>query len=110
MKHKIIRKKRIFKKIAGNTEKPRLSVFRSNKHLYLQAINDDIGKTITSASTQNLKIKNLNIDSCREVGLNMGKNLESNSIKKIVFDKNGKKYHGRVAAVAEAIREIGILF
>jgi len=91
---------------------PRLVIFRSNKHMYSQLIDDNNNKTIMSASS---KDKDFKIDNCKnktdiskEVGYSIAKKLKDNKIEKIIFDRNGYLYHGRVKAVAEAIREKGI--
>ncbi|MGQ9618117.1 MAG: 50S ribosomal protein L18 [Candidatus Aminicenantia bacterium] len=113
------RKRRIRKKIFGTPEKPRVCIYKSNRYLYVQAIDDINGKTITSASTleSNLKEKfgnkSYNIKSvevAKLLGNIIGERLKEKEIEKIVFDRSGYPYHGRVKAIAEGIREKGIIF
>ena len=107
------RKIRIRKKIYGTKERPRLSVYRSLKNIYCQLINDEEGKTICSASSLEKVFKEKrggNIAAAEEVGKIMGERIKEKGIKSIVFDRNGKAYHGRVKALAEAIRSCDINF
>ncbi len=112
---RIKRKRRIRKKVRGTTERPRLSVFRSAKHIYAQLIDDTCGVTLVSASTMEksfvrpdeLKGK---VAAAKQVGKLIGERAASKGIKKIVFDRNGFLYHGRVKAVAEGAREAGLEF
>ncbi len=101
---------RIRKNIAGSSSIPRLSVFRSNKALYIQAIDDVNGVTIASCSSVELKITNNNIDTCSKVGKNIGDKLIKLGIEEAVFDRAGYKYHGKVKAVADGARESGLKF
>lgn len=112
---KYLKKKRIFKKISGSFEKPRLSVFRSNKHFYAQVIDDIEQKTLVSYSSLNLKKDkyekiNLNISTSKNVGIFLGEKMLNKNIEKIVFDKNGRKYHGKIKMFADTLREKGIQF
>ena len=106
------RKIRIRKKVFGEAKKPRLAVYKSNKNIYVQAIDDFNQITIGSASTlsKELKIDNLSIESAKKVGELMGDILNKNKIKEAVFDRGGYIYHGRIKALAEGIREKGIKF
>ena len=106
------RKIRIRKKVFGDAKKPRLAVYKSNKNIYVQAIDDFNQITIGSASTlsKELKIENLSIESAKRVGELMGDILNKNKIKEAVFDRGGYIYHGRIKALAEGIREKGIKF
>ena len=106
------RKIRIRKKVFGDAKKPRLAVYKSNKNIYVQAIDDFNQITIGSASTlsKELKIDNLSIESAKKVGELMGDILNKNKIKEAVFDRGGYIYHGRIKALAEGIREKGIKF
>ena len=106
------RKIRIRKKVFGEAKKPRLAVYKSNKNIYVQAIDDFNQITIGSASTlsKELKIENLSIESAKRVGELMGDILNKNKIKEAVFDRGGYIYHGRIKALAEGIREKGIKF
>jgi len=96
------RKARIRSKVVGMPEKPRLSVFRSNKFIYVQAIDDESSKTLTSSFGP--KKKSL------ELGEAFGKALSKKGIKKAVFDRGGYKYHGVVKSLSEGIRKGGVLF
>lgn len=103
------RKKSVRKSVFGTESRPRLSVFRSNKHIYAQLINDTDGKTIVNSSDVKSKSGN-GVDSAKKVGESIGKLISKAGVESIVFDRNGYKYHGRVKALADAIREQGIKF
>ena len=109
------RKKRIRKKISGNPERPRLSVFRSSKHIYAQLIDDDSGATLVAVSTlhpdvrQQEKVKG-KIEDAKRVGKMIADEAKAKGITKVVFDRNGFLYHGRVRALATAAREAGLEF
>jgi large subunit ribosomal protein L18 len=106
------------KRITGTTERPRLSVFRSVSHIYVQVIDDMNGQTIASASTIDPKVKGGmakgvaggNIKGAEFVGKAIAERLKEKGITKVVFDRNGFLYHGRVRAVAEAARSAGLEF
>lgn len=104
-----IRRMRTRKKVFGTSEKPRLSVFRSNKNIYAQLINDVDSKTLASASSAKSKSKE-KIAIAQEVGENLALIARNIKIKRIVFDKSGYKYHGRVKALAEGARKGGLSF
>ena len=105
------RHERVRKNIHGTKEIPRLNVFRSNKGIYVQVIDDDASKTLVSSSTAELKIKNGgNIEAAKQVGADIAKKCKDAKIKTVVFDRGGYLYHGRVAALAEAARENGLEF
>jgi large subunit ribosomal protein L18 len=109
------REKRTRSKLQGTQDKPRLSVFRSDKHIYVQAINDTQASTLATASTlcQELvaKIKGKKkVDVAREVGKLIAERLKAKGIDKVVFDRGRFLYHGRVKALAEAARENGLKF
>jgi large subunit ribosomal protein L18 len=106
------RKIRIRKKIFGTASKPRLAVFKSNKNIYVQAIDDLSQNTIATASSLSSELKNekLSVETSKKVGENLGEELSKVGIKEAVFDRGGYIYHGRVKAVAEGIREKGIKF
>ena len=105
------RHKRIKAKMYGTAERPRLCVFRSAKHIYAQLIDDEKGKTIMSANNQKLKKgKKSKIDMAKEVGKLIAKKALEKKIEKVVFDRSGYQYHGRVKAVAEGAREGGLKF
>ena len=106
------RKKHIRKSIIGTPERPRMSVFRSNKRIYVQVIDDSVGSTIVSASnlekgSQSLK---LNVADAEKIGVLVGERLKEKKIEAVVFDRNGYLYHGIVKAVAEGARKAGIRF
>lgn len=109
------RHKRVRKKVFGTPERPRLCVFRSNKHIYAQIIDDTIGHTLVSASTLDPELreklqKTWNKEAAREVGKLIAKRALEKGIKKVVFDRGGYKYHGRVKELAEGAREGGLVF
>ena len=108
------RKIRIRKKISGGPERPRLVVFRSNAHIYAQLVDDDKGATLASASTLSLKKSepglHCNIAGAKKVGEEIARQAKEKNISRVVFDRNGYIYHGRVKAVAEAAREGGLEF
>lgn len=100
---------RIRKSVNGTTERPRLSVFRSNKQIYAQVINDLTGKTLVSASSAGLE-KMAKIEQAKKVGVLIAEKAVAAGIEKVVFDRNGYLYHGRVQALAEGAREGGLKF
>ncbi len=102
---------RVRTKISGTKDMPRLNVFRSNKGIYVQVIDDEAHRTLVSSSTVELKIKNGgNIEAARAVGADIAKKCKDAKIKSVVFDRGGYLYHGRVEALAEAARENGLEF
>ncbi len=103
------RKARVRGKIFGTATKPRLTVFKSNKHFYAQAIDDNAGVTLASADGRKLGLK-ANREDVKKVAAQMAQNLASKNIDNVVFDKNGYLYHGVVASFADALREAGIKF
>ena len=97
----------------GTPECPRLTVFRSDKHIYAQIIDDETKTTLVSASSldKSLKLKNgSNVEAAKVVGKSIAEKAKKAKIKKVVFDRGGYLYHGRVAALAEAARENGLEF
>ena len=108
------RKMRIRKRVIGTAERPRLSVFRSAKHIYAQVIDDIAGKTIASVSTLSKDLKgNLEGDKTKAavtVGTLVAELLKSKKVSKVVFDRNGYLFHGRVKALADAARKAGLDF
>jgi large subunit ribosomal protein L18 len=109
------RKLRIRRKISGTTERPRLSVFRSAKHIYAQVVDDVSGKTLAHASTLSRDVRTAvaeanKVDAAKNVGQAIAKALLSKGISQIVFDRNGYLYHGRIKALADAAREAGLKF
>lgn len=103
------RKKSIRKVINGTADRPRVAVFRSNKHISAQIIDDVSCKTLAASSDQNVK-KGEKTLKAKEVGLQLAKLAKNNKIEKVVFDRGGYKYHGRVKALAEGLREGGLIF
>ena len=104
---------RVRKKIMGTGERPRLAVFRSNKHIYAQAIDDIAGRTVASASTMDPSLRSgatSTVDAAKQVGRLLGERLKATGTNVVVFDRGGFKFHGRVAAVAEGAREAGLEF
>jgi large subunit ribosomal protein L18 len=102
---------RIRVKMAGTTERPRLNVYRSLNHIYAQVIDDQKGETLVSASTLALKLKTGgNVASAREIGKAVAEKAVAQGIKRVVFDRGGFLYHGRIKALAEAAREAGLEF
>lgn len=105
--------KKIRNKLHGTTEKPRLSVFRSEKHIYAQIIDDVKGVTLVATSTveKDLDLKvGSNVEAATAVGTAIAKKALAKGIEEVVFDRGGFLYHGRVAALAEAAREAGLQF
>jgi len=112
--NRIKRHKRIRAKIHGTTERPRLCVFRSNKHIYAQLIDDDKNKIILSAKDLELKIgkqeSSNNKDAAFKIGELIAKKAQEKKISEIVFDRGGYKYHGKIKALAEGARKGGLKF
>ena len=109
------RHRRIRKKISGTNLRPRLAVFRSARHIYVQAIDDDQGNTLACSSTLAIqeslkKIYSGNKDAAKAVGAEIAKKLLEKSISSVVFDRGGYVFHGRVQALAEGARESGLKF
>ena len=99
------------KKITGMTERPRLSVFRSNRGIYVQVIDDLKGVTVAAASTVELGDKaKLNIENSKNVGKKIAEKAIASGVQTIVFDRNGYLYHGNIKALAEGAREGGLKF
>lgn len=107
-----LRTKRIIRsKISGSAERPRLSVFRSNLHIYAQLIDDASGHTLASASSLAAKLAGGKpIEQSRSVGKILAEAAKEKGIEAVVFDRNGYRYHGRVKALAEGAREAGLQF
>ena len=102
---------RIRAKLSGTGERPRLNVYRSLNHIYAQVIDDQKGETIVSASSLALKMKTGgNVASAREIGKAIAEQAVAKGIKRVVFDRGGFLYHGRVKALADAAREAGLEF
>ena len=115
LKGRQARHRRIRKKISGTNSRPRLAVFRSARHIYVQAIDDDQGKTLACSSTLEIqkslkKIYSGNKDAAKAVGAEIAKILLEKSISSVVFDRGGYVFHGRVQSLAEGAREAGLKF
>ncbi|RMD81823.1 MAG: 50S ribosomal protein L18 [Candidatus Dadabacteria bacterium] len=104
------RKRRIRRKVRGTDERPRLSVFRSNKYLYVQVISDQSGRTLAAASTLKSGGPGVTIEKARALGAEIAAKCKALGIERVVFDRGGYRYHGRVKALAEAAREGGLEF
>jgi large subunit ribosomal protein L18 len=111
-------KYRIRKRVAGSEQRPRLTVFRSVAHVYVQVVDDMTGRTIAAASTVEPTVKGAlpkearggNVEGAKAVGRTIAQRLIEQGVKRVVFDRNGFLYHGRVKAVADAAREAGLEF
>lgn len=109
------RQVRVRRKVRGNSERPRLCVFRSAKHIYAQIIEDGTGKTLVSASTVSKDVvEGLNfggnVEAAKAVGAAIARKALEQNISQVVFDRNGFLYHGRIKALADAARENGLSF
>ncbi len=104
------RKSRVRAKIFGTKDRPRLSVYRSNKYIYAQVINDDKGETLSSVYEKEITAKGNKTERAKELGLLLAKKSLEKKIKSVIFDRGGYKYHGRVKAFAEGAREGGLTF
>ena len=102
---------RLRKKVSGTTARPRLVVSRSSRHVFVQIVDDTIGKTVASASTMEADLRSFEGDKtakARKVGELLAERAKSAGIEAVVFDRGGNRYHGRVAAIAEGAREGGL--
>ncbi|MCP3029580.1 50S ribosomal protein L18 [Halobacillus sp. A5] len=112
----VVRKKRharVRSSVVGTAERPRLNVYRSNKHIYAQLINDETQTTVASASTaeKDFGLDNTgNVEAAKKVGELVAKRAKDNGYEVVVFDRGGYLYHGRVKALADAAREAGLVF
>lgn len=109
------RRKRIRSRIQGTPERPRLNVFKSLKHVYAQAVVDTTGKTLVSASTLSPELRGTlkyagNVEAAKKVGELIAKKCLEKGISKVVFDRSGYLYHGRIKALADAARASGLIF
>lgn len=106
---------RLRKRVFGTAERPRLAVYRSHQHIYAQIINDEQGHTLVAASTLEPEVRGEgnyqgNSDAARKIGERIAQKAREKGIETVVFDRGGNKYHGRVAALADAAREAGLQF
>ena len=106
------RKVRVRKKVVGSAAKPRLTVFRSAKHISAQVVDDENGKTLASFSTQakGVGAEGTKSEQAKNVGVKLGTLCKENNISTVVFDRNGYRYHGRVKELADGAREAGLEF
>lgn len=109
---RIYRHKRLKAKISGTAEVPRVSVFRSNKHIFVQLVDDTIGKTLVSSTIKSVKntIKGTKTELAEKIGEMVAQKAKEAGISRVVFDRGGYKYHGRIRAVAEGLRRSGLIF
>lgn len=112
---RLSRKARVRKKVIGTDERPRVCVFRSNRHVYAQVISDSQGKTLASVSTLSKELaealkERKGIEAAKLVGMALAKACKDRNINKVVFDRNGFQYHGQVKALADGAREGGLEF
>ncbi len=106
------RKTRIRKKVTGTADRPRLSIFRSTKHIYAQLVDDAAGRTLATASTAKVEVEGHggNKTAAAAVGTAIAEAAKAAGVESVVFDRNGYRYHGRVKALADAAREGGLTF
>ena len=115
LRQRIRRRHRVRRFIRGTAERPRLSVFRAHKHIYAQIIDDASGRTLASASTVDKQLRDSvwfggNKDAAAAIGRTVAERAQAVGVKKVCFDRGEFRYHGRVAALAEAAREAGLEF
>ena len=113
--HRRIIHRRVRQRVAGEEGRPRLSVFRSLKHIYAQVVDDATGRTLVAASTLDKKVREQasyggNVAAAKVVGRALGERAKQAGITRVVFDRGGYQYHGRVKALADAAREAGLKF
>jgi len=107
---RFIRHNRVRSKVFGDSARPRLCVFRANRHIYAQLIDDQAGKTLASASSKEIKQGGKKMNVAAEVGKLLAQKALAKDLKRAVFDRGGFAYHGRVKALAEGAREGGLKF
>ena len=110
---RVRRHRRVRKQIIGTSERPRLCVFRSARHITAQVIDDTTGRTLASAATLEASLRSANggnVDAAQSVGRLLAERAREAGITKVVFDRGGNRYHGRVAALADAARQAGLEF
>lgn len=109
LQHRLQRRRRIRAKVRGSAARPRMSIFRSLRHLYVQIIDDDAGRTLAAASTKGCKTSP-NVKGAARLGAHIAKEVTAAGVTHVVFDRNAYKYHGKVQAIADAARETGLQF
>ncbi len=102
------RRRRIRRQIAGTDVVPRVSVFRSNKHLYVQLISDESGRTLATVTSSKGSGAGVTVDKAKQLGTELAEKCKALGIERLVFDRGGYRFHGRVKAVADAVREAGL--
>jgi large subunit ribosomal protein L18 len=105
------RHRRVRKRVTGTTGRPRLAVFRSNRHIYAQVIDDTTGRTLAAASTAEPELRSgstATVDAAKAVGALVGERAKAAGISRVVFDRGGFRYHGRVAALCDGARAAGL--
>jgi len=109
-----MRKRRVRKTVFGNTERPRMTVFKSNKYMYVQIIDDTNSKTLVAMSTQKMKSKGDNVNANVKTSFDLGEKIAEMALKKkiksVVFDRSGYRYHGKVKSLADGARKGGLVF
>ena len=105
-----IRHKRVRSRVSGEGDRPRLAVFKANRHIYVQVIDDTVGKTLVAASSMEVKTKAKKSDMAKEVGKMIASKAMAKNIKAVKFDRGGFAYHGRIKSLAEGAREGGLEF
>jgi large subunit ribosomal protein L18 len=105
-----VRHRRVRKNVRGIADRPRLAVFRSSNHIYAQIIDDEQGHTLAAAGSVELKMDDVKTDVAKAVGMAVAKKALAAGVTKVVFDRGGYKYHGRVKALADAARSEGLSF
>jgi len=106
------RHRRVRKKVHGTAARPRLAVYKSNRYIYAQIIDDEGGRTLATASSQekSMRAKTLTVESAAEVGKLLAQRADDAKVVEVVFDRGGYPFHGRVKALADAVREAGVKF
>lgn len=107
---RVLKHKRVRKTVSGTPDQPRLCIFRSNQHIHAQIIDDEAGKTLASSSTVKLKLKGSSVANATKVGEDIAKNAKAAKVSKVVFDRSGYIYTGKVEALAKAARKSGLKF
>jgi len=108
---RVKRHRRVRKRVTGTTGRPRLAVFRSNRHIYAQVIDDTTGRTLAAASTAEPELRSgstATVDAAKAVGQLVGERAKAAGISRVVFDRGGFRYHGRVAALCDGARAAGL--
>jgi large subunit ribosomal protein L18 len=105
---RVRRHRRVRKKVSGSADRPRLAVFRSNRHIYAQLIDDSSARTVAAASDLEVKVGGAKTDRAKAVGALIAERARQIGVERVVFDRGGRLYHGRVAALAEGAREGGL--